>query len=158
MAMNERNRDWFLPMLQTQSIGPDKINQLRHMKFFKTPEAVALHMAKHAEIMRKRFDAVSETFAAGLTPYGIGDWGNPRGGYFFSLDLPDGCAKRTFELCRDAGVNLTPSGATYPKNHDPRDRNLRIAPTYPKPEELRKAMEILCVCARIAVIELKMES
>lgn len=148
MAMDQTNMDWMMPSLQTQTIGPDKINQLRHIKFFHTPDVLYAHMARHAEIMRRRFDVVNEVFSAGLTPYGIGDWGNPRGGYFFSLNLPGGCASATYQLCAELGVNLTPSGATYPHGVDPRDRNLRIAPTFPEPEELREAMEVLCVCAR----------
>ncbi len=152
MAMDPVNMEWMMPALQSQTIGPDKINQLRHIRFFRTPEALYEHMARHAEIMRRRFDVVNEVFSAGLTPYGIGDWGNPRGGYFFSLDLPDGCAGKTFALCRELGVNLTPSGATYPHGVDPRDRNLRIAPTFPAVEELREAMEVLCVCARLVYV------
>jgi len=153
MAMDETNRKWMMPALQTQTIGPDKMNQLRHIKFFPDAETIYAHMDRHAEIMRRRFDVVNEVFAAGLTPYGMGEWGDPKGGYFFSLNLPDGCASRTFELCHELGVNLTQVGATFPGNHDPRDCNLRIAPTFPQPEELRVAMEVLCVCARLAYVE-----
>ena len=153
MAMNPVNMDWMMPALQTQTIGPDKINQLRHMKFFRTPEALYAHMARHAEIMRRRFDVVNRVFSAGLTPYGIGDWGDPKGGYFFSLNLPDGCASATYRLCAELGVNLTPSGATYPHGVDPRDRNLRIAPTFPEVHELQEAMEVLCVCARLVYVK-----
>ena len=153
MAMAPLNRDWMMPALQTQTIGPDKMNQLRHVRFFKTPDAMREHMSRHAAIMRTRFDAVKETFQTGLAPYGIGDWGDPKGGYFFSLNLPDGCAQKTYELCRELGVNLTPSGATYPHGNDPRDRNLRIAPTFPAVEELKAAMEVLCICARLVYVK-----
>lgn len=153
MAMDPLNRDWMMPALQTQTIGPDKMNQLRHVRFFKTPDAMREHMSRHAAIMRTRFDAVKETFQTGLAPYGIGDWGDPKGGYFFSLNLPDGCAQKTYELCRELGVNLTPSGATYPHGNDPRDRNLRIAPTFPAVEELKAAMEVLCICARLVYVK-----
>ena len=158
MAMDAVNRKWVMPALQTQTIGPDKMNQLRHLHFFRTPEAMYAHMARHAEIMRARFDVVNETFREGLTPYGIGDWGDPKGGYFFSLDLPDGCAQKTYELCHELGVNLTPSGATYPYGKDPRDCNLRIAPTYPTVEELKAAMEVLCVCARLVYVNQLLET
>lgn len=114
MALDPLNRKWMMPALQTQTIGPDKMNQLRHIKFFKTPEAMRAHMARHAEIMRARFDVVNETFREGLAPYGIGNWGDPKGGYFFSLDLPDGCAQKTYELCQELGVNLTPFGRYVP--------------------------------------------
>lgn len=152
MAMDPVNMDWMMPALQTQSIGPDKMNQIRHIKFFQTPENMRAHMAQHAKIMRARFDVVNEAFREGLTPYGMGDWGDPKGGYFFSLDLPDGCASETFTLCQELGVNLTPSGATYPYGRDPRDRNLRIAPTYPTVADLKAAMEVLCVCARLVYV------
>ena len=153
MAMDALNKDWMMPALQTQTIGPDKMNQLRHIKFFKTPDTMRAHMARHAEIMRARFDVVNETFREGLTPYGFGDWGDPKGGYFFSLDLPEGCAQETFLLCQKLGVNLTPSGATYPYGRDPHDRNLRIAPTFPATIELKTAMEVLCVCARLVYVK-----
>ena len=154
MALDPLNRKWMMPALQTQTIGPDKMNQLRHIKFFKTPEAMRAHMARHAEIMRARFDVVNETFREGLAPYGIGNWGDPKGGYFFCLDLPDGCAQKTYELCQELGVNLTPSGATYPYGRDLHDRNLRIAPTFPAVEELKAAMEVLCVCARLVYVKM----
>lgn len=153
MAMSPVNTKWMMPALQTQSIGPDKLNQLRHVKFFGSAEKMMKHMGLHAEIMRRRFDVVNDVFSKGLAPYGIGEWGNPKGGYFFSLNLPDGTAKKTFELCGELGVILTNVGATYPYGVDPRDCNLRIAPTFPKPEELRTAMEVLCVCARLAYAE-----
>lgn len=153
MALDPLNREWMMPALQTQTIGPDKMNQIRHIKFFQTPDNMRAHMARHAEIMRARFDVVNAAFREGLTPYGMGDWGDPKGGYFFSLDLPDGCARETYELCHELGVNLTPSGATYPYGRDSRDRNLRIAPTYPAVEELKSAMEVLCLCARLVYVK-----
>ena len=141
-----------------QTIGHDKINQLRHVKYFKNLQGILDHMAKHAEFLRPKFDIVLQTLANELTPLGVGEWTAPRGGYFISFNLPDGCAKRVYELMKSAGVTMTAAGATFPNNTDPRDRNLRIAPTYPGNGELRQATDILCLCAKIAAAEKSLNS
>ena len=137
--------------LSIQTIGPDKLNQLRHARYFKDLDGVKAHMKKHAAILRPKFEAVLEILERELKD--IATWTVPRGGYFISLDLPQGCAKRTAQLLKEAGVVLTPAGATYPYGRDPLDRNLRIAPTFPPTEELIAATELLCLCAKMATKE-----
>jgi len=137
--------------MSMQTIGPDKLNMLRHARYFRDADGVRAHMQKHAAILRPKFEAVLEILQRELSS--IASWTAPRGGYFISLDLPAGCAKRTAQLCKEAGVVLTPAGATFPYGKDPEDRNLRIAPTFPPPDELRAATELLCLCAKIAAGE-----
>ncbi|MCL2105904.1 MAG: aminotransferase class I/II-fold pyridoxal phosphate-dependent enzyme [Oscillospiraceae bacterium] len=139
--------------LNAQTISYDKMNQLRHARFFKDAAGVRAHMQKHAEILRPKFRMVLDILERGLGGTGIAKWNAPRGGYFISLDLPGGCAKRTHALLKEAGVVLTPAGATFPYGKDPEDKNLRIAPTFPPVEELREAAELLTLCARIAALE-----
>ena len=136
-----------------QTIGPDKLNQLRHARIFTSVDALRQHMKKHAEILRPKFQIVLDQLEKELGGLGIAEWTNPKGGYFISLDLPDGCAKRTHALCKQAGLVLTGAGATFPYGKDPRDRNLRIAPSYPGNEELKLAAELLCICVKYAVLE-----
>ncbi|MCL2447036.1 MAG: aminotransferase [Oscillospiraceae bacterium] len=137
--------------MNVQTIGHDKLNQLRHARYFKDLAGIKAHMRKHAELIRPKFEAVLDILARDLT--GIATWTVPRGGYFISLDLPEGTAKRTAQLLKEAGVTLTPAGATFPHGQDPHDRNLRIAPTFPPMEELIVATELLTVCARLAIAE-----
>jgi len=137
--------------MNVQTIGHDKLNQLRHARYFKDLAGVKAHMRKHANLIRPKFEAVLDILARDLT--GVATWTVPRGGYFISLDLPEGTAKRTAQLLKEAGVTLTPAGATFPHGHDPHDRNLRIAPTFPPMEELIVATELLTVCARLAIAE-----
>ena len=139
--------------LSFQIINYDKVNQMRHVAFFKDAQGVLAHMKKHAAILKPKFDAVLSAFENKLGGKGIASWTKPNGGYFISLNVPDGCAKRVVALCKDAGLVLTGAGATYPLKNDPRDRNIRIAPTFPSTEELLQAMDVLCVCAEIASIE-----
>lgn len=139
--------------LSIQTISYDKINQLRHVLYFKTAENLKKHMIGQASHLRPKFETVENTFTKELSGLGIAEWTHPAGGYFVSLDVLDGTAKRVHALAKDAGVTLTSPGATYPYKNDPRDRNLRIAPSYPSPEELRSAMEILCCCVRLAALE-----
>ncbi len=143
--------------MSAQTIGHDKINQARHVKFFKNAEGVKSHMMKHAEIMRPKFDIVVSTLEREFENGDIASWTNALGGYFISLDLLDGTAKKTVEMCKSVGVVLTDAGATHPYGVDPRDRNIRIAPSYPSCEELSVAIDVLCTCAKIACIEKLLE-
>ena len=136
-----------------QTIGPDKLNQLRHARIFKSAADVKVHMQKHAEILRPKFEAVLEEFDKQLTGKNIAHWTKPRGGYFISLYVTKGCAKRVEELCANAGMILTSAGATYPYGIDPDDSNLRIAPSFPSVEEIKKASTVLCLAVRYAVLE-----
>ena len=153
MASSKENITRATKQLFVQTIGHDKINQARHVKFLKNAKGVEEHMKLHAALLRPKFDAVIQAFEKELLPLGIATFTKPLGGYFVSLDLLDGCAKKTVKMCADAGVKLTDAGATFPYGIDPRDRNIRIAPTYPCLEDLKKALEVLCVCAKIATLE-----
>ena len=140
-----------------QTIGHDKINQLRHVKFLKDADGIADHMAKHAAIIRPKFELVLETLSNGLEGTGCGSWSNPRGGYFISFDAPEGTAKRIVSLAKDAGVTMTGAGATYPYKNDPADSNIRIAPTLPPLEELDQAMKVFVACVKLAAVEKLLE-
>lgn len=153
MSASQNNLEWMKKLMFFQSIGHDKLNQLRHVKFFKTFENIVEHMKKHAAILMPKFDIVCDTLQRELAPLGIADWKRPNGGYFVSLFLPEGCAKRTAELCKEAGVVLTGAGATYPYGKDPKDSNLRISPSFPPNNELQEAMDVLCLCSRLAFLE-----
>lgn len=139
--------------MQFQTIGPDKLNQLRHARMFRSAEDVKRHMKKHAEILRPKFEAVLNELDKQLKDTGIARWTNPKGGYFISLYVKTGTASRVEELCANAGMILTPAGATYPYGKDETDSNLRIAPSYPSVEEIKKASVILCVAVRYAALE-----
>ena len=151
-AASDANITHTKKLMSAQTIGYDKLNQLRHARYFKNTADIAAHMQKHAAIVRPKFDAVFAEFEK-LSPYGIADWSRPQGGYFISLNVMDGCAKRVYNLAKEAGVTLTPAGATFPYGADPRDRNIRIAPTYPSAADLKTAAEILCICVRLASVE-----
>ena len=142
MAMSEANKKQILPILGAQTIGYDKINQLRHVKYFENAENVHTHMMKLAKLIGKKFEICLNALSE-LEGLDIAEWTKPNGGYFISLDVKVGSAKRVFELMKDAGVTLTDVGATYPYGIDPDDANLRLAPTYPTDDELRLAIEIL---------------
>jgi DNA-binding transcriptional MocR family regulator len=131
------------------SIGPDKINQLRHVKFFGDLKGLLAHMEKQAASVAPKFAAVDAALEANLTGKDIATWTKPKGGYFVSVDVPDGCAKEVVELAGKAGVKLTAAGATYPYGIDPRDRNIRIAPTMPSVYEIEQAMEVFCACVEL---------
>lgn len=139
--------------MKYQTIGPDKLNQLRHARMFKSKDALLNHMKKHADIIRPKFETVLDAFDTYLAPTGTAKWSKPKGGYFISLFVENGCAKRTEELCANAGLILTPAGAAYPSGLDPDDSNLRIAPSYPSAEEIKVASELLCTAVRYAVLE-----
>lgn len=151
MAASDNNIAQIKPILASQTIGHDKLNQLRHVKYFKNAEGVLNHMKLHGDLIRPRFEAVIKAFRENLT--GVANWTEPRGGYFINLAVADGCAKRVFNLAADAGVTLTSAGASFPYGVDPRDKHLRIAPTFPSFDDLTLAIEILCVCVQVATIE-----
>ena len=136
-----------------QTIGPDKLNQLRHVRFFKDYAGMLQHMQKHAELLRPKFEAVTQAFSKELGGKGVAAWTQPRGGYFVSLDTPDGCASEVVRLADAAGVKLTAAGATFPHAKDPRDRNIRIAPSMPPLAQVRIAMEVVSVCVLLASVK-----
>jgi DNA-binding transcriptional MocR family regulator len=153
ISSSEANCEHIRKRISMQTIGPDKITQLRHYNFFKTAQGVYDHMDKIADILRPKFKIVLETLERELGGLGVGEWNTPRGGYFVSFDAPDNCAKRTVALCKDAGMIMTGAGATHPYGKDPRDSNVRIAPTFPTVEQLTVAMELFCVAVKIAALE-----
>ncbi len=139
--------------MQFQTIGPDKLNQLRHARMFRNVKDVKAHMKEHAEILRPKFESVLSELDKELDGLGIASWNRPKGGYFISLNVMNGCAKRVEELCAGAGMILTKVGATYPYGIDEKDSNIRIAPSFPPVEEIKKASIILCVSVRYAALE-----
>lgn len=151
ICASERNVAEIKKQMSAQTIGYDKLNQLRHVLYFGNADGLRAYMRKHAAIIRPRFEVVLQAFDQQLT--GIAEWHRPKGGYFISLNVPDGCASRVAQLMKEAGVVMTGAGATFPYGKDPRDRNLRIAPTYPTIEELKTAVDILCLCVKIAALE-----
>ena len=136
-----------------QTIGHDKLNQMRHVMFFKDAAGVEAHMEKHAQILKPKFEAVLNTLEQELGGLQIGSWIKPLGGYFVAFDTLEGCAKRVVALCKDAGVVMTPAGSTYPYMNDPRDTSIRIAPTLPVADELKKACEVFVLCVKLASVE-----
>lgn len=139
--------------LSIQTIGYDKLNQLRHARFFGDASGIAAHMRKHAAILKPKFDAVTAILGERLGGKGVATWSDPKGGYFVSLDTPDGCAAKVVRMADEAGVKLTKAGATYPYGKDPRDRNIRLAPSFPPLAQVRQAMELVAICVEIAALE-----
>ena len=153
IAASRANIDFIKSQLTFQTIGYDKLNQLHHVQYFRDINGIMEHMKRHAALVKPKFDAVLSALDREIAPLGIGEWNSPRGGYFISFDSLDGCAKRIVGLAKDAGVVMTGAGATYPYCRDPRDSNIRIAPTYPTVDELNLAMEIFCICVKLASVE-----
>lgn len=145
------NIDWFTRHLAMLTIGPDKVNQLRHARLFRDADGVLELMARHRAILAPKFELADSVLREGLT--GIASWSAPKGGYFMTLHVPDGCAAAAVRLAAEAGIALTPAGATHPYRHDPRDRTIRLAPSYPSLTELGQALRGLVTCVRIAVAE-----
>ena len=144
---------WYTGHLGKGAIGPDKLNQLRHAQFFGSPQGVRDHMALHREIIAPKFAEVQRVLDERLGGLGVATWTNPSGGYFVNLDVLDGTASRVIELAKEAGVALTPAGSSYPYGRDPRDRNIRLAPTFPELAEVSAAMEAVATCALLAAAE-----
>ncbi len=153
IVASKNNIDHIKNQMTVQTIGFDKLNQLRHCKYFKNFDGIKEHMKHHAAIIQPKFNVVLYMLDKEIAPLGIGKWVSPKGGYFVSFDALDGCAKRIVSLAKDAGVVMTGAGATYPYGNDPHDSNIRIAPTFPSVEELKQAMEIFCVCVKLASVE-----
>ena len=153
MATSEKNLAYLVPLINIQTIGFDKINQLRHVKYLQNKEHTLALMRRHAAILRPKFHAVLDALDREIAPLGIGSWRRPVGGYFVSYDAMPGTAKRALALCKEAGVTMTGAGATFPYGVDPRDSNIRIAPTLPPVEELEQAIAIFCNCVKLAALE-----
>ncbi len=153
VASSKENIKWFATMLEKEGLGYDKVNQLRHARYFKSAENVREIMRRHAKILRPKFEAVINTFAEEFGDTGIANWHAPRGGYFISLDVMEGCAKRTFSLAAEAGVTLTNVGATFPYGKDPKDSNLRIAPSNVLLENVAPIAKYITICAKLASLE-----
>ena len=153
MASSPANLADIKKTLTLRTIGYDKVNQLRHARFFKNVEGMLAHMKKHADIIRPKFEAVLEVLEKELGGLGIGEWTKPLGGYFISFDAMEGCAKAIVERCKEAGVVLTGAGATYPYGKDPKDSNIRIAPTYPTAEEMAEATDLFVLCVKLVSVE-----
>lgn len=153
MAGSVNNVNQITKLMGIQCISYDKINQLRHVKYFKNVDGIMEHMAKHRAIIAPKFKLVLDMLETEIGGLGVLEWNKPNGGYFISVNTLDGCAKRVVQLCKEAGVVLTSAGATFPYGKDPHDRNIRIAPTYPPLDELEAAMKIFCVSVKLASAE-----
>lgn len=152
-ASGKNNIQSYTKMLSKQTIGPNKMNQLLHLRAFKSFDDILVHMEKHAAILRPKFAVVNQILEQELGGLGIAEWTHPKGGYFISFDTMEGCAKKTVDLAKSVGVEFTSAGATYPYGKDPLDRNIRIAPTLPPIEELKTAISVLCTCTKLTSLE-----
>lgn len=158
MAASESNIKSTVGMMNAQIISHDKMNQLRHVLFFPTQESLHEHMMKHADIMRPKFEAVIEMLESELGGLDIATWTKPVGGYFIGFDSMEGCAKKIVSMCKDAGIVMTDAGATYPYGNDPKDSNIRIAPSFPTIDELVEACKVFIICVKIASIDKILET
>ena len=157
-AASDANLVEIRKQMQVQTIGHDKVNQLRHVRYFKDFEGIKAHMRKHAALMRPKFEAVESVLEKELSGLGIGAWTKPRGGYFISFDAMEGCAKAIVAKCKEAGVVLTGAGATFPYGKDPRDSNIRIAPSFPTPMEMQMATDLFVLCVKLVSVEKLLEA
>ncbi|MGN1180756.1 MAG: aminotransferase class I/II-fold pyridoxal phosphate-dependent enzyme [Suilimivivens sp.] len=157
VASSKANLEYFRKTMTIQTIGYDKLNQLRHVRYFKDINGMKAHMKKHAAIMRPKFEAVLEVLDRELSGLEIGSWVKPNGGYFISFDAFPGCAKEIVGKCKEAGVTLTGAGATYPYKKDPKDSNIRLAPTFPTSEELAMATDLFVLCVKLVSIDKLLE-
>jgi len=157
MACSRKNIEFILSKMQFQTIGPNKLNQLRHVLFFKDFAGIQNHMKKHAVILKPKFDAVLSVLDEQLSGNAIAEWSRPNGGYFISIDTLNGCAREVIKKAADAGVKLTPAGATFPYGKDSADRNIRIAPSFPSVEDVATAMELVAICIQLVSIDKLME-
>lgn len=153
IAASKANLDYVREAMTVMTIGYDKINQLRHVKYFKNIDGLMEHMMKHADIIRPKFEAVLSVLDKELSGLGIGEWTKPVGGYFISFNALEGCAKAIVAKCKEAGVTLTGAGATYPYGKDPKDSNIRIAPTFPTPEEMAAATDLFVLCVKLVSVD-----
>lgn len=153
LGSSAENIAWYLSKVGKRTIGPDKVNHLRHLRHLREVDGVHALMDQHRAILAPKFDAVLEILADRLGGHDVAEWTEPRGGYFVSLDVPDGTASRVVQLAKEAGIALTPAGASFPYGKDPRDRNIRIAPSFPSMGDLRAAMEGLATCVLLAAAE-----
>lgn len=158
IATSVENIDFIKSQMTVQTIGHDKINQLRHVRFFKDLDGLKAHMKKHAQLMRPKFEAVLDVLNEELGGLEIGSWIEPRGGYFISFNAMEGCAKAIVAKCKDAGVVMTGAGATYPYGKDPLDSNIRIAPSFPTPEEMKEAAKLFALCVKLVSIDKILET
>lgn len=158
IASSKANLDDMRKSMTIQTIGYDKINQLRHVRYFKDVNGVREHMKKHAALMRPKFEAVLQVLEDELGGLGIGTWTKPNGGYFISFDAMEGCAKAIVAKCKEAGVTLTGAGATFPYKKDPKDSNIRIAPSFPTPEEMAMATDLFVLCVKMVSVDKLLEN
>jgi DNA-binding transcriptional MocR family regulator len=153
MAGSQKNMQWVKNQMAFQTIGPDKLNQLRHTLFFRDMSGIETHMKKHAAILKPKFDAVQHVLQNELQGKNIASWSKPQGGYFISIDTMKGCAAAVIKMAAEAGVKLTPAGSTYPYKNDPLDRNIRIAPSFPPLDDIQAAMELVAVCIQLVSLD-----
>ena len=153
MAGSQKNMQWVKNQMAFQTIGPDKLNQLRHTLFFKDMNGIETHMRKHAAILKPKFAAVQQVLENALQGKNIASWSNPKGGYFISIDTMNGCAAAVIKMAAEAGVKLTPAGSTYPYKNDPLDRNIRIAPSFPPLDDIQTSMELVAVCIQLVSLD-----
>ncbi len=153
LASSKNNLDFIRKSMTIRTIGFDKVNQLRHVRYLKNLDGVKAHMKKHADLMRPKFEVTLEVLERELGGLGLGTWTKPNGGYFISFDAPEGCAKAIVAKCKEAGVTLTGAGATFPYKNDPKDSNIRIAPSFPSPEEMAQATDLFVLCVKLIVVE-----
>lgn len=157
MAASSANLDYIREGMTVRTIGYDKVNQLRHVEYFKDIDGIREHMKKHADIIRPKFEAVLQVLDREIGGLGIGEWNKPVGGYFISFEAMEGCAKAIVAKCKEAGVVMTGAGATYPYGKDPKDSNIRIAPTFPTPEEMAEATDLFVLCVKLVSVNKLLE-